>query len=171
MATGAPVFKWILKQRNKEGGFEGTQDTIVGLEALASYGENLSVKNGSIEIVLKTNQLDEHNFSVNKDNALVLQIFEVNNRNFVFLSFILSFFYFIHVFFFNLQLQATSTAVQIKANGHGMALLQFSYSYNLDDVASVISQTLTILPRLTEKTNPSNVNLEVCIRYKKSCCR
>lgn len=37
-----PYFKWLLAQRNDQGGFIGTQDTVMGLKALATYARVIS---------------------------------------------------------------------------------------------------------------------------------
>lgn len=77
LADGVPIFQWILQQRNSQGGFEGTQDTVVGLQALASYAEKLNVKNRSLDLTLKMEKSNDFQFTVNDDNALTLQSFEV----------------------------------------------------------------------------------------------
>lgn len=66
-----PVVKWLLNQRNSRGGFHGTQDTNIGIEALANFA--LKVKNSAVKIDVRTSSGDEYAFDVNKDNFLVLQ--------------------------------------------------------------------------------------------------
>ncbi|XP_014676906.1 PREDICTED: C3 and PZP-like alpha-2-macroglobulin domain-containing protein 8 [Priapulus caudatus] len=34
-----PIMKWLVSQRNELGGFSSTQDTVIGLQALAEWGE------------------------------------------------------------------------------------------------------------------------------------
>lgn len=77
ISDGVPIFKWMIKQRNSKGGFEGTQDTIIGLQALASFAEQLAIKNRSMELTLKTEKSNDFSFNVNDDNALTLQSYEV----------------------------------------------------------------------------------------------
>lgn len=67
-----PILKWLLNQRNDQGGFEGTQDTIVGIEALAKFATKITTKENNVKIEIATNG-NKYNFNVNKDNALVLQ--------------------------------------------------------------------------------------------------
>lgn len=67
-----PILKWLLNQRNDQGGFEGTQDTIVGIEALASFATKITTKDNNVNIDIATSDA-KFNFNVNKDNALVLQ--------------------------------------------------------------------------------------------------
>lgn len=66
-----PILKWLLNQRNDLGGFEGTQDTIIGIEALAKFA--LYTKETKLNIDVKTSDGDRFTFDVNKDNSLVLQ--------------------------------------------------------------------------------------------------
>lgn len=74
---GLPVLKWLLNQRNDQGGFQSTQDTVVGLQALAKYGERISTTSNNVQIELKYNEGMQSRISVNRDNALVLQTYEV----------------------------------------------------------------------------------------------
>lgn len=76
-----PVLKWLLNQRNSCGGFEGTQDTIVGIEALANFATKISCKDTNIKINVDTvanGAQEKYVIDVNKDNALVLQAQKVN---------------------------------------------------------------------------------------------
>lgn len=69
-----PILKWLLNQRNSQGGFEGTQDTVVGLEALAKFACKIATKDNNVSIVVSTlEDKTEHRVTVNKDNALLLQ--------------------------------------------------------------------------------------------------
>lgn len=68
-----PILKWLLNQRNDKGGFEGTQDTIVGIEALASFASKISTKSSKVDIDVSTSTGSKFGFAVNADNALVLQ--------------------------------------------------------------------------------------------------
>lgn len=68
-----PILKWLLNQRNDQGGFEGTQDTIVGIESLASFATKISSKNSKVDIDVSTSTGVKIGFAVNADNSLVLQ--------------------------------------------------------------------------------------------------
>lgn len=76
-----PYFKWLLSQRNERGGFEGTQDTVVGLQALAKFAERISAKDSNVQIAIKTNATSETDINVTSQNALVLQTVEVSTVN------------------------------------------------------------------------------------------
>lgn len=68
-----PIVKWLLNQRNDQGGFEGTQDTIVGIEALANFAAKIATKENRVNINVTVSDGNEWSFDVNTDNALVLQ--------------------------------------------------------------------------------------------------
>ena len=75
-----PYFKWLLSQRNDHGGFEGTQDTVVGLAALAKFAERISSKDSNVQIVVTAKDTNETHINVNKENALIFQSVEVRWR-------------------------------------------------------------------------------------------
>lgn len=76
-SKGLPFFKWLLNQRNDRGGFQGTQDTVLGLQALAKYAERISTKENNMQIAVTFSDANATHISVNAENALVLQSFEV----------------------------------------------------------------------------------------------
>lgn len=79
-----PVLKWLLNQRNDQGGFEGTQDTIVGIEAMASFATKISTKNNKVDINVSTSNGTQFDFTVNAENLLVLQTQQVCLAFFIF---------------------------------------------------------------------------------------
>lgn len=76
-SKGLPYFKWLLSQRNDRGGFQGTQDTVLGLQALAKYAERIFIKENNVQMVVTPSDANETHITVNTENALVLQTFEV----------------------------------------------------------------------------------------------
>lgn len=76
-----PIVKWLVNQRNEMGGFQSTQDTFVGLKALAKFAESASNDYNSVQIVFKYNEGAEGRISVNGNNALVQQIYDVSKSH------------------------------------------------------------------------------------------
>lgn len=103
-AEALPYFKWLLSKRNDQGGFFGTQDTVIGLESMATYGRYLTNKDNNVE--LKVHAAEDHVLKVNNENGLVLQ---------------------------RIDLPSNTESVQLAASGHGFALFQLSYRYNLNN--------------------------------------
>lgn len=72
-----PIIKWLVNQRNELGGFQSTQDTFVGLKALAKYAESASSNYNNVQIQYKY-EGGESRINVNGDNALIQQIYDVS---------------------------------------------------------------------------------------------
>lgn len=70
-----PILRWLVNQRNSRGGFKGTQDTILGIEALANFAMKFSSKetNLKINVEAKGDAQEKYVIDVNQCNALVLQ--------------------------------------------------------------------------------------------------
>lgn len=81
LADGLPVLKWLLNQRNENGGFEGTQDTVLGLTALAAFAETVTVTKKSIlvSVMPGDDSVENIEINLNDENSLVLQTFEVSD--------------------------------------------------------------------------------------------
>lgn len=134
---GFPYFKWLLSQRNDKGGFIGTQDTVMGLQALVKFAKRISIKDNNIQIVLKGDNLpNETHFIINPSNALIYQAHE---------------------------LPSTLRAINISANGHGFALCQLSYNYHTNNIE--MEPSFKLKPTILNHTNESYLKLEVCITY------
>lgn len=80
-SNALPVVKWLINQRNEMGGFQSTQDTFMGLKALAKYAESASSEYNSVQIVFKHGtgpEKAESSFNVNANNALIQQTYDVS---------------------------------------------------------------------------------------------
>lgn len=75
---GLPFTRWLLSQRNDHGGFQSTQDTVVGLQALAKMAEKISSKDNNVQVVVTYNNGVESKMNINKENAMILQQYEVS---------------------------------------------------------------------------------------------
>lgn len=79
-----PILKWLIEQRNANGGFSSSHDTVVGMEALVKFSEKY--KNfENINLRLSYKALDDENkeiqsgkFTVDSKNVYVLQEQEVS---------------------------------------------------------------------------------------------
>lgn len=100
-----PIIKWLISQRNSQGGFSSTQDTVVGLQALTKFAEKTGSGVAEMTIDFQDDQGSTGSFSVSKDNSLLLQT---------------------HI------LSKSARTIDATAKGKGSCLLQLSYRYNLD---------------------------------------
>lgn len=64
--------RWISKQRNTEGGFTSTQDTVLGLEALTKYAIKTAHHSNTDLSVLVTAKKVDYVYKLDNDNRLVL---------------------------------------------------------------------------------------------------
>jgi len=114
--------KWLLGQRNAEGGFISTQDTVVGLTALGKF--SLATRSNDNDLKVKAisePEISTTEFAVKKSNAMVLQ----------------------EVF-----LATTTTQVTFEAQGKGTALAQLTWSYYVEDKSEspVFAIDVTVSP-------------------------
>ncbi|XP_072015058.1 complement C3-like [Amphiura filiformis] len=75
-----PIVNWLTEQRNYNGGFVSTQDTVVALQALSEYAALTSVDEVALECVM-TNDVDaayRETLSIHSGNLLVQQTFKVS---------------------------------------------------------------------------------------------
>lgn len=98
MIHALKAVRWISKQRNANGGFTSTQDTVLGLEALAKYA--MAVNNNATDLsVLVTGGNVDYVYKLHKDNRMVLT---------------------------QIRLPVLPTVVEIFAEGEGCVLVQVS---------------------------------------------
>ncbi|XP_052794993.1 CD109 antigen-like isoform X3 [Mya arenaria] len=104
MSMGIPIMKWVTGQRNSNGGFSSTQDTVVALQALSDFAAKIYSNTFDITATVTAGTFT-HTFNINKQNALVQQ---------------------------SVVLPSVPSRVQIHATGHGMALLDVGLSFNVE---------------------------------------
>ncbi|ESO92217.1 hypothetical protein LOTGIDRAFT_162872 [Lottia gigantea] len=71
--TSFSVMKFLLSQRNKNGGFKSSQDTVVALEALSKFAAATRPADFNMGIDIRTDTGEVLQFKVHSQNALVLQ--------------------------------------------------------------------------------------------------
>uniref|UniRef100_K1RWY1 CD109 antigen n=1 Tax=Magallana gigas TaxID=29159 RepID=K1RWY1_MAGGI len=113
---GLSVMKWITSQRNPQGGFGSTQDTVVALQALSEFAKMVYSNNFDIQMTATAGNFS-HQFSVNAKNALLLQ---------------------------SIELPTIPSQVTISATGHGMGLIQVSVFFNVEQEIQEPSFEMTV---------------------------
>ncbi|RWR99948.1 thioester-containing protein-like protein, partial [Dinothrombium tinctorium] len=98
------IVRWLIARQNCKGGFHSTQDTVIALQALASFAEKVNSENINLNVLLTTNLGETKSLRVNKSNSIALQevIFDRSTR-----------------------------LITIAANGFGTAIIQISVQYNV----------------------------------------
>lgn len=133
---GISTMKWLISQRNENGGFNSTQDTVVGLQALSKLAAKIYDDNSDIEVTIKSDSPTPTTITVNSTNALILQKYEV---------------------------PPSSRHFEVLAKGKGFSILQISYKYNMDDSGKF--PRFTITPKIEEITSKEFLNLDVGITF------
>jgi len=136
--SALPIIKWLISQRNSNGGFSSTQDTVVGLQALIKFAEKTGSGTGQMEIDFTSSGGIENkgNIKVNPENSLVLQT---------------------HV------LPKTTRQIDFTAKGKGACMVQLSYRYNLAEKDK--KPSFQIKTNVKPNTPPQQLIVEVCAEY------
>lgn len=133
---GFPYFKWLLGQRNNKGGFVGTQDTVIGLQALAKFAERISIRENMVQLTIKPdNVANETSFTINPENTLIYQ---------------------------SSELPSIVRSIEVTANGHGFALLQLSYNYYINSTDA--DSSFKLATKVLDKSNEEHLQLQICVR-------
>nr|XP_045592650.1 pregnancy zone protein-like [Procambarus clarkii] len=131
------IVQWLMAQRNGQGGFFSTQDTVVALQALASYESRL--RPGPVSVVgrVKANLLS-YDFAVNDSNQLVEQ---------------------------RVTLPIIPTNVSITVDGHGCTVLQAVLRYNVAHPAPSDVFNMTIVTAADYASGCVTQNISACVAY------
>nr|XP_034179672.1 CD109 antigen-like isoform X1 [Osmia lignaria]XP_034179683.1 CD109 antigen-like isoform X1 [Osmia lignaria]XP_034179692.1 CD109 antigen-like isoform X1 [Osmia lignaria]XP_034179702.1 CD109 antigen-like isoform X1 [Osmia lignaria]XP_034179708.1 CD109 antigen-like isoform X1 [Osmia lignaria] len=133
ITDSVPVMKWLVRQRNAEGGFASTQDTVIGIQALAMLGEQLATKNNTISVTFTYEGGGQSHMNINPDNSMILQ---------------------------KQILPRKTRLVNITATGSGFALVQVSFQYNLNVTGAW--PLFTLDPQVDKNSNANHLQLSIC---------
>lgn len=131
-----PIMKWLVGQRNENGGFTSTQDTVVGLQALSKLAAKIYSPNSKVDIKLKHGDQKTTTLSVNDENSLILQKYELppTERNF-----------------------------EVTATGKGFSILQLAYKYNINKSGDW--PRFLLEPTVNGDSNKDFLHLTVCTSF------
>ncbi|KMY88821.1 CD109 antigen isoform X3 [Drosophila simulans] len=130
-----PIIKWLISQRNSNGGFSSTQDTVIGLQALTKFAYKTGSGSGTMDIEFSSAGESNNTIKLNPENSLVLQT---------------------HV------LPKSTRKVDFTAKGTGSAMVQLSYRYNLAQKEKKPSFKVT--PTVKDTPNQLLV-VDICAEY------
>ncbi|XP_073231989.1 CD109 antigen-like [Porites lutea] len=107
IGVGLAVSRWLSQQRNSLGGYSSTQDTVMGLQALAEFAELIYSPDIDFTVTLSSSAdpAFSETINVNQQNSMVLQLVEIAN---------------------------VAGTLTVTANGRGIGMLQVGVSYNVD---------------------------------------
>lgn len=119
---GLDVMKWVASQRNPNGGYSSTQDTILALQALSEFARLAYSNNFNIQVDVTAASFSKH-FTINQANALVLQ---------------------------SAEMSSIPQTVTVAATGSGIALVEIGVFFNVE--AEVEEPKFQITTRLLKDT-------------------
>lgn len=131
-----PILKWLVGQRNEEGGFQSTQDTVIGLQALSKLAGKLYSPSSNVQIKVNYGGDKEASINVDPENAFVLQSY---------------------------LLPSDVKEVNITATGAGSAIAQLSYKYHVNVTGEWPRFVLD--PQVNKNSNKDFLHLTVCTAY------
>eukprot|EP00092_Neocalanus_flemingeri_P108736 GFUD01139655.1.p1 GENE.GFUD01139655.1~~GFUD01139655.1.p1 ORF type:complete len:1716 (-),score=430.19 GFUD01139655.1:66-5213(-) len=130
--------KWLARQRNSQGGFVSTQDTVVALQALSMYAQRVT----RIPLAMTVDVTEKHEtvnklntFNLNEDNSLLLQ---------------------------TQKLTKLPSKLVLDTSGSGCALVQTVLKYNMPEVQDNNGFTITAEGNINSIDDPS---LKICTAY------
>ncbi|XP_021365550.1 CD109 antigen-like isoform X1 [Mizuhopecten yessoensis] len=131
------ILKWLSAQRNSDGGFSSTQDTIIALQALADLAALIYKPNFNMRVQLRNSEnLDLiHEFQVSQNNALMFQTVDIPE---------------------NIRL------VEIVAEGFGMGVVEVATYFNVMDDLKVKSFDVNVT---LKEESMTGFLIQVCGRW------
>lgn len=153
------IMKWLIRQRNINGGFYSDTDTVIGLEALAVAAEAFYSSDTEMEMSITHGNDETANFSIHSETLQNLQHQTLISDGF--------------------KKNNDSYPLSIKATGKGTQFVQIHYKYNMKmmvtsnsfelDVKIIPSKNLHLtictkhLPQINQRDHPIIVIIEVTL--------
>ncbi|XP_067667133.1 alpha-2-macroglobulin-like protein 1 [Haliotis asinina] len=142
LESSLKIVKWLQKQRNPQGGFASTQDTVVALDALSKFAT--SVRSGDkLKLSLTVEGENVHRtFMVSQSNSMVMQTQPLKVPN----------------------------EITLSGTGTGCALFQATVRYNtydLDKVDQPFTLNVTVQPPDPVKPDCRRRTINICTAFVK----
>ncbi|KAH8372685.1 hypothetical protein KR009_002838 [Drosophila setifemur] len=130
-----PIVQWLIEQRNSNGGFVSSQDTVVGLQALTKFALESNNILGRMDIEILPPKGPSATLLVRPERSLTLQTF---------------------------VLPTATRKFDFRANGTGTALTQLSYRYNVAEREP--DPSFKVTPTVKDSSGQRLV-LDICAEY------
>ncbi|XP_012945936.1 CD109 antigen [Aplysia californica] len=129
---GKRIMQWLVQQRNPQGGFVSTQDTVIALNALSEFNRQVYSDNFQVSITTTFNVFQRFRFNIDKTNSLVLQSKDTTR---------------------------VPSSVKIEARGSGVALVNLAVFFN---VLQEVEETFFDLKLSMDDESLNHFSLTVC---------
>lgn len=138
LTDASRIMKWLVSQRNENGGFVSTQDTAVGLSALSKLAAKIYSPTSNLNVMVRHSNNQFSELHVNKTNALVL---------------------------LKTDMPSSARSFHITAKGQGLGIFQISCRYNIDPRADE-PHKFNITAVIVDQTIDASIfSLTVCVNY------
>ncbi|KAF0289583.1 CD109 antigen [Amphibalanus amphitrite] len=132
-----PILRWLMRQRNDMGGFQSTQDTVVGMTALAEAADALQSADTDVSVRFIFGPRGK-NMRVTRSNALTVQKYELPDPE--------------------------VDTVEVGATGSGLAVVQVTHRYHVDVTGPDPSFFLS--PRMDGLSNKRHIKVSACTGWE-----
>ncbi|KAK3584720.1 hypothetical protein CHS0354_036497 [Potamilus streckersoni] len=143
VSTAQPVVQWLTQQRNAQGGFSSTQDTVVALQALSMYAT--LVYQGGLDISVRVDTPSKsYQTGINDSNSLVLTTWDLSPQ---------------------------TAKLNVQVHGKGCTMVQANMKYNIyKDEQNETGQAsfevnVNVYRSRTDIDNCKRRTLRICVRY------
>ncbi|KAG1650777.1 Alpha-2-macroglobulin-like protein 1 [Nymphon striatum] len=119
-AKALNIVRWVARQRNANGGFVSTQDTVIALQAFAEYAIYQSKETQNLKVIAEGGEFT-HNYNITKNNRLLMQTDKIETLETKFLN-----------------------IIEVMATGEGCGLAQATLKYNKINIKPEQALTLSV---------------------------
>ncbi|KAL7630532.1 UNVERIFIED_CONTAM: hypothetical protein RMT77_019277 [Armadillidium vulgare] len=136
-AEARKIVRWISSQRNGQGGFISTQDTVVALQALAAFEKAQPRQTLNMDIKVSSTELN-HSFKVTDDNKFLQQLVDIPK---------------------------VAANVEVSITGQGCGLVQGVLRYNVLSESTTEVLTLEVAAKEANGKDCKTQNITACASY------
>ncbi|XP_059143998.1 CD109 antigen-like [Physella acuta] len=161
LVAGKSIMQWITKQRNANGGFTSTQDTVVALNAMSEYAKQTYSNNLKLHITATLES--KSSFSTNKSSSQGFGIVSVSSQSEASSTFTFDIDKSNSLLVQTSEIASLPAKLTIIARGSGVALVEAAVFFN------VLSEIETITFDLKVKIVEETLNLlvlETCTAWR-----
>ncbi|KAG1650780.1 Alpha-2-macroglobulin-like protein 1 [Nymphon striatum] len=139
-AKALNIVRWVARQRNANGGFVSTQDTVIALQAFAEYAIYQSKATQNLKVTAEGGEFT-HNYNITKTNRLLMQTDKIENLETEF-----------------------SNIIEVMATGEGCGLAQATLKYNKANIKPEQALSLSV-EGIAHDWDCKKRTIKVCASY------
>ncbi|XP_059169325.1 CD109 antigen-like [Physella acuta] len=161
LVAGKSIIQWITKQRNANGGFTSTQDTVVALNAMSEYAKQTYSNNLKLHITATLES--KSSFSTNKSSSQGFGIVSVSSQSEASSTFTFDIDKSNSLLVQTSEITSLPAKLTIIARGSGVALVEAAVFFNV--LSEIEAITFDLKVKIVEETLNLLV-LETCTAWR-----